>query len=155
MPWDRSKNPTGQNHGQNLNDMFCRNKQMMGLGCLFGERDLLHLDGDPLKEKHVVDKQATALWEILWVYDSIKCCCIIVCFYSCKILTFNGICLLFWKIHYRSNKSFNWNQSKSFQYSSRLFTASHNPKIISGYIFSPLAVKQQLRSTQYDTLYRY
>ncbi|XP_028987395.1 rho guanine nucleotide exchange factor 11 isoform X3 [Betta splendens] len=42
-----------------------RSKQMMGLGCLFGERDLLHLDGDPVKEKHVVDKQATALWEIL------------------------------------------------------------------------------------------
>lgn len=38
---------------------------MMGLGSLFGEGDLQHLDGDPLKEKHVVDKQITALWEIL------------------------------------------------------------------------------------------
>ncbi|CAB1345437.1 unnamed protein product [Coregonus sp. 'balchen'] len=37
-----------------------RNKQMMGLGSLFGEGDLQQLDGDPAKEK-----QVTALWEIL------------------------------------------------------------------------------------------
>uniref|UniRef100_A0A3B4EWU1 Rho guanine nucleotide exchange factor 11-like n=1 Tax=Pundamilia nyererei TaxID=303518 RepID=A0A3B4EWU1_9CICH len=42
-----------------------RNKQMMGLGSLFGEGDLQHLDGDAVKEKQVVDKQVTALWEIL------------------------------------------------------------------------------------------
>lgn len=42
-----------------------RNKQMMGLGSLFGEGDLHLLDGDPLKEKQVVDRQVTALWEIL------------------------------------------------------------------------------------------
>ncbi|KAK2862956.1 hypothetical protein Q5P01_002489 [Channa striata] len=42
-----------------------RNKQMMGLGSLFGEGDLQHLDGDPGKEKQVVDRQASALWEIL------------------------------------------------------------------------------------------
>ncbi|KAM4714008.1 rho guanine nucleotide exchange factor 11 [Anableps anableps] len=42
-----------------------RSKQMMGLGSLFGEGDLLQLDGDPLKEKQVVDRQVTALWEIL------------------------------------------------------------------------------------------
>ncbi|CAI5686247.1 unnamed protein product [Oreochromis niloticus] len=42
-----------------------RNKQMMGLGSLFGEGDLQHLDGDTVKEKQVVDKQVTALWEIL------------------------------------------------------------------------------------------
>ncbi|XP_040886987.1 rho guanine nucleotide exchange factor 11 isoform X2 [Toxotes jaculatrix] len=42
-----------------------RNKQMMGLGSLFGEGDLHHLDGDPAKEKQVVDRQVTALWEIL------------------------------------------------------------------------------------------
>uniref|UniRef100_A0A7N8YAL7 Rho guanine nucleotide exchange factor (GEF) 11 n=1 Tax=Mastacembelus armatus TaxID=205130 RepID=A0A7N8YAL7_9TELE len=42
-----------------------RNKQMMGLGSLFGEGDLQHLDGDPAKERQVVDKQVTALWEIL------------------------------------------------------------------------------------------
>lgn len=44
---------------------FNRNKQMMGLGSLFGEGDLHHLDGDAVKEKQVVDKQVTALWEIL------------------------------------------------------------------------------------------
>lgn len=38
---------------------------MMGLGSLFGEGDLRLLDGDPVKEKQVVDKQVTALWEIL------------------------------------------------------------------------------------------
>lgn len=42
-----------------------RSKQMMGLGSLFGEGDLLQLDGDPVKEKQVVDRQVTALWEIL------------------------------------------------------------------------------------------
>ncbi|XP_042256545.1 rho guanine nucleotide exchange factor 11 isoform X3 [Thunnus maccoyii] len=42
-----------------------RNKQMMGLGSLFGEGDLLQLDGDPAKERQVVDRQVTALWEIL------------------------------------------------------------------------------------------
>nr|XP_057925313.1 rho guanine nucleotide exchange factor 11 isoform X4 [Doryrhamphus excisus] len=42
-----------------------RSKQMMGLGALFGEGDLLLLDGDPLKERQVVDRQVTALWEIL------------------------------------------------------------------------------------------
>uniref|UniRef100_A0A3B5LDD0 PDZ domain-containing protein n=1 Tax=Xiphophorus couchianus TaxID=32473 RepID=A0A3B5LDD0_9TELE len=40
------------------------NKQMIGLGSLFGEGDLHQLDGDPLKEKHVVDRQVAALWEI-------------------------------------------------------------------------------------------
>ncbi|KAM3589932.1 uncharacterized protein V6R79_000251 [Siganus canaliculatus] len=42
-----------------------RNKQMMGLGSLFGEGDLVQLDGDPVKERQVVDRQVTALWEIL------------------------------------------------------------------------------------------
>ncbi|KAK2913288.1 hypothetical protein Q8A67_001687 [Cirrhinus molitorella] len=42
-----------------------RNKQMMGLGSLFGESDLQQLDGDPAKERQVVDKQVVALWEIL------------------------------------------------------------------------------------------
>ncbi|XP_028262876.1 rho guanine nucleotide exchange factor 11 isoform X2 [Parambassis ranga] len=42
-----------------------RSKQMMGLGSLFGEGDLQHLDGDPAKERQVVDKQVAALWEIL------------------------------------------------------------------------------------------
>ncbi|XP_043100806.1 rho guanine nucleotide exchange factor 11 isoform X2 [Puntigrus tetrazona] len=42
-----------------------RNKQTMGLGSLFGESDLQQLDGDPVKERQVVDRQVLALWEIL------------------------------------------------------------------------------------------
>ncbi|XP_053537517.1 rho guanine nucleotide exchange factor 11 isoform X3 [Ictalurus punctatus] len=42
-----------------------RNKQLMGLGSLFGESDLQQLDGDPAKERQVVDRQITALWELL------------------------------------------------------------------------------------------
>ncbi|KAL4618283.1 rho guanine nucleotide exchange factor 11 isoform X2 [Arapaima gigas] len=42
-----------------------RNKQTMGLGSLFGEGDLQQLDGDPAKERQVVDRQVSALWEIL------------------------------------------------------------------------------------------
>uniref|UniRef100_A0A3P8XLD7 Rho guanine nucleotide exchange factor (GEF) 11 n=1 Tax=Esox lucius TaxID=8010 RepID=A0A3P8XLD7_ESOLU len=42
-----------------------RNKQMMGLASLFGEGDLQTLDGDPAKERQVVDRQVSALWEIL------------------------------------------------------------------------------------------
>ncbi|XP_053349910.1 rho guanine nucleotide exchange factor 11 isoform X2 [Clarias gariepinus] len=42
-----------------------RNKQLMGLGSLFGESDLQQLDGDPVKERQVVDRQVTALWELL------------------------------------------------------------------------------------------
>ncbi|XP_057711965.1 rho guanine nucleotide exchange factor 11 isoform X2 [Corythoichthys intestinalis] len=49
-----------------------RNKQMMGLGALFGEGDLLLLDGDPLKERQVVDKQVAALWEILCKHEEDK-----------------------------------------------------------------------------------
>uniref|UniRef100_A0A8C9T8B7 Rho guanine nucleotide exchange factor 11 n=1 Tax=Scleropages formosus TaxID=113540 RepID=A0A8C9T8B7_SCLFO len=40
-------------------------KQTMGLGSLFGEGDLQQLDGDPAKERQVVDRQVSALWEIL------------------------------------------------------------------------------------------
>ncbi|TSN12193.1 Rho guanine nucleotide exchange factor 11 [Bagarius yarrelli] len=42
-----------------------RNKQLMGLGSLFGESDLQQLDGEPTKERQVVEKQTTALWELL------------------------------------------------------------------------------------------
>uniref|UniRef100_A0A4W4F2V8 DH domain-containing protein n=1 Tax=Electrophorus electricus TaxID=8005 RepID=A0A4W4F2V8_ELEEL len=41
-----------------------RNKQLMGLGSLFGESDLQQLDGDPAKERQVVDRQVAALWEL-------------------------------------------------------------------------------------------
>ncbi|XP_052003447.1 rho guanine nucleotide exchange factor 11 isoform X2 [Xyrauchen texanus] len=46
-----------------------RNKQMMGLGSLFGESELQQLDGDPVKERQVVDKQVIALWEVLSKHD--------------------------------------------------------------------------------------
>ncbi|XP_066536740.1 rho guanine nucleotide exchange factor 11 isoform X2 [Hoplias malabaricus] len=49
-----------------------RKKQMMGLGSLFGESDLQQLDGDPAKEKHVVDRQVTALWELLSKHEEEK-----------------------------------------------------------------------------------
>ncbi|XP_076850325.1 rho guanine nucleotide exchange factor 11 isoform X2 [Brachyhypopomus gauderio] len=42
-----------------------RSKQLMGLGSLFGESDLQQLDGDPAKERQVVDRQVAALWELL------------------------------------------------------------------------------------------
>ncbi|KAJ8007580.1 hypothetical protein DPEC_G00095510 [Dallia pectoralis] len=42
-----------------------RNNQMMGLANMFGESDLQTLDGDPAKERQVVDRQVNALWEIL------------------------------------------------------------------------------------------
>uniref|UniRef100_A0A673H677 Rho guanine nucleotide exchange factor 11-like n=1 Tax=Sinocyclocheilus rhinocerous TaxID=307959 RepID=A0A673H677_9TELE len=42
-----------------------RSKQTMGLGSLFGESDLQQLDGDPVKERQVVDKQVLALWDVL------------------------------------------------------------------------------------------
>uniref|UniRef100_A0A3B3QHK9 PDZ domain-containing protein n=1 Tax=Paramormyrops kingsleyae TaxID=1676925 RepID=A0A3B3QHK9_9TELE len=40
------------------------NQQTMGLSSLFGEGDLQLLDGDPVKDKPVVDRQVSALWEI-------------------------------------------------------------------------------------------
>ncbi|XP_077355814.1 rho guanine nucleotide exchange factor 11 isoform X2 [Festucalex cinctus] len=49
-----------------------RKKQTMGLGALFGEGDLLMLDGDPMKERQAVDKQVTALWEILCKHEEDK-----------------------------------------------------------------------------------
>lgn len=60
----------------------------MGLGSLFGEGDLQQLDGDPVKEKHVVDKQVVALWEILWVGDLCTCsCCFFIVLFSCGVGT--------------------------------------------------------------------
>ncbi|XP_064198188.1 rho guanine nucleotide exchange factor 11 [Anguilla rostrata] len=46
-----------------------RSKQLLGLGALFGEGDLQQLDGDPGKERQVVDKQVTALWDILLKHE--------------------------------------------------------------------------------------
>ncbi|XP_035392474.1 rho guanine nucleotide exchange factor 11 isoform X2 [Electrophorus electricus] len=49
-----------------------RNKQLMGLGSLFGESDLQQLDGDPAKERQVVDRQVAALWELLSKHEEEK-----------------------------------------------------------------------------------
>ncbi|XP_072553649.1 rho guanine nucleotide exchange factor 11 isoform X3 [Paramormyrops kingsleyae] len=46
-----------------------RNQQTMGLSSLFGEGDLQLLDGDPVKDKPVVDRQVSALWEILSKFE--------------------------------------------------------------------------------------
>lgn len=66
--WGRpgtGRNPCFYSRKRSIKFVSGRNKQMMGLGSLFGEGDLLQLDGDPAKERQVVDKQVTALWEIL------------------------------------------------------------------------------------------
>ncbi|XP_060731096.1 rho guanine nucleotide exchange factor 11 isoform X1 [Tachysurus vachellii] len=49
-----------------------RNKQTMGLGSLYGESDLQQLDGDPAKERQVVEKQTAALWELLSKHEEEK-----------------------------------------------------------------------------------
>ncbi|PKU27949.1 rho hypothetical protein [Limosa lapponica baueri] len=42
-----------------------RTKRTMGLGSLYGENDLLDLDGDPQKERQVAEKQLAQLGDIL------------------------------------------------------------------------------------------
>ncbi|KAF4021210.1 hypothetical protein G4228_013785 [Cervus hanglu yarkandensis] len=42
-----------------------RTKRTLGLGSLYGENDLLELDGDPLRERQVAEKQLAALGDIL------------------------------------------------------------------------------------------
>ncbi|XP_054993658.1 rho guanine nucleotide exchange factor 11 isoform X3 [Sorex araneus] len=46
-----------------------RTKRTLGLGSLYGENDLLELDGDPLRERHVAEKQLAALGDILSKYE--------------------------------------------------------------------------------------
>ncbi|XP_017695311.1 PREDICTED: rho guanine nucleotide exchange factor 11, partial [Lepidothrix coronata] len=46
-----------------------RTKRTMGLGSLYGENDLLELDGDPQKERQVAEKQLAQLGEILSKYE--------------------------------------------------------------------------------------
>lgn len=43
----------------------CRSKRTLGLGSLYGENDLLDLDGDPLRERQMAEKQLAALGDIL------------------------------------------------------------------------------------------
>lgn len=42
-----------------------RTKRTLGLGSLYGENDLLELDGDSLRERQVAEKQLVALGDIL------------------------------------------------------------------------------------------
>ncbi|XP_053522199.1 rho guanine nucleotide exchange factor 11 isoform X4 [Artibeus jamaicensis] len=46
-----------------------RTKRTLGLGSLYGENDLLDLDGDPLREHQVAEKQLAALGDILFKYE--------------------------------------------------------------------------------------
>nr|KAF6412684.1 Rho guanine nucleotide exchange factor 11 [Molossus molossus] len=46
-----------------------RTKRTLGLGNLYGENDLLDLDGDPLRERQVAEKQLAALGDILSKYE--------------------------------------------------------------------------------------
>nr|XP_008120243.1 PREDICTED: rho guanine nucleotide exchange factor 11 isoform X3 [Anolis carolinensis] len=46
-----------------------RTKRTMGLGSLYGENDLLDLDGDPQKERQVAEKQIAQLGDILSKYE--------------------------------------------------------------------------------------
>lgn len=45
--------------------LWLRTKRTLGLGNLYGENDLLDLDGDPLRERQVAEKQLAALGDIL------------------------------------------------------------------------------------------
>ncbi|XP_042537625.1 rho guanine nucleotide exchange factor 11 isoform X1 [Dipodomys spectabilis] len=46
-----------------------RTKRTLGLGSLYGENDLLDLDGDPLQERQIAEKQLAALGDILSKYE--------------------------------------------------------------------------------------
>ncbi|XP_032089741.1 rho guanine nucleotide exchange factor 11 isoform X1 [Thamnophis elegans] len=46
-----------------------RTKRTMGLGSLYGENDLLELDGELQKERQVAEKQMAQLWDILSKYE--------------------------------------------------------------------------------------
>ncbi|XP_052036151.1 rho guanine nucleotide exchange factor 11 isoform X4 [Apodemus sylvaticus] len=52
---------------EQLNDY--RSKRTLGLGSLYGENDLLDLDGDPLRERQMAEKQLAALGDILSKYE--------------------------------------------------------------------------------------
>ncbi|KAM9000269.1 rho guanine nucleotide exchange factor 11 isoform 4-T6 [Sarcophilus harrisii] len=46
-----------------------RTKRTMGLGSLYGENDLLDLDGDPQRERQIAERQLAALGDILSKYE--------------------------------------------------------------------------------------
>lgn len=45
--------------------VWLRTKRTLGLGSLYGENDLLDLNGDPCRENQVAEKQLAALGDIL------------------------------------------------------------------------------------------
>lgn len=45
--------------------LWHRSKRTLGLGSLYGENDLLDLDGDPVRERQMAEKQLAALVDIL------------------------------------------------------------------------------------------
>ncbi|EDL15353.1 Rho guanine nucleotide exchange factor (GEF) 11 [Mus musculus] len=52
---------------EQINDY--RSKRTLGLGSLYGENDLLDLDGDPLRERQMAEKQLAALGDIFAPMD--------------------------------------------------------------------------------------
>ncbi|MEJ1277695.1 Rho guanine nucleotide exchange factor (GEF) 11 [Cricetulus griseus] len=52
---------------EQINDY--RSKRTLGLGSLYGENDLLDLDGDPVRERQMAEKQLAALVDILSKYE--------------------------------------------------------------------------------------
>lgn len=52
---------------EQINDY--RSKRTLGLGSLYGENDLLDLDGDPIRERQMAEKQLAALGDILSKYE--------------------------------------------------------------------------------------
>ncbi|XP_028609172.1 rho guanine nucleotide exchange factor 11 isoform X3 [Grammomys surdaster] len=52
---------------EQMNDY--RSKRTLGLGSLYGENDLLDLDGDPLRERQMAERQLAALGDILSKYE--------------------------------------------------------------------------------------
>ncbi|XP_043857116.1 rho guanine nucleotide exchange factor 11 isoform X6 [Dromiciops gliroides] len=46
-----------------------RTKRTMGLGSLYGENDLMDLDGDPQRERQIAERQLAALGDILSKYE--------------------------------------------------------------------------------------
>ncbi|XP_076788745.1 rho guanine nucleotide exchange factor 11 isoform X5 [Arvicanthis niloticus] len=52
---------------EQINDY--RSKRTLGLGSLYGENDLLDLDGDPLRERQMAERQLAALGDILSKYE--------------------------------------------------------------------------------------
>lgn len=70
-PRPRSPAPCGPRAGARLPGArahcasLLRTRRTLGLGSLYGENDLLQLDGDPGRERQVAEQQLDALGDIL------------------------------------------------------------------------------------------